>query len=185
MKGNGAKPQTIRKLLALGFSVLIFLLLAAGFVGWASIVNISDEVGTTFTHANEVTQQSARFSHVITQEVHAATSYLNDSDPVAEADFRRLGLEAHGLHRTFTSSRSDLAGEIANTVVVDSRLAEVENAFAIAHRLHDLGRRDEAQEQARQAGKLVEQLLIELQRVDKANNTAFVRASTRFTTPSR
>lgn len=177
MKSTAMQTQTIRRLLELGFSILIFLLLLAGFVGWASIVNISDEVGTTFTHANEVTQQSARFSHVITQEVQAATSYLNDGDPVAEADFRRLGLEAHGLHRTFTSSRSDLAGEVANTVVVDTRLAEVENAFAIAHRLRDLGRVEEAREQARQAGKLVEHLLIALQRVDRANNMAFMRAS--------
>ena len=176
MKG-AMGPQTIRRLLGLGFSILILLLLVAGFVGWVSIVNISSEVNTTFTHANAVTQQSARFSHVITQEVQSATSYLNDGDPVAEADFRRLGMEAHGLHRTFTSSRSDLAGEVANTVLVDSRLAEVENAFAVAHRLRDLGRTEEASTQARRASKLVEQLLQELQRVDRANNTAFVRAS--------
>jgi methyl-accepting chemotaxis protein len=164
-------------MLGIGFSVLILLLLQAGFVGWASISNLSDEVLATFRHANEVTQQSARFSHVITQEIQAATTYLSDRDPQAEADFRRLGIEAHGLHRTFTSRRSDLAGEVANTVVVDTRLAEVENAFAIAHRLADLGRDQEAREQAKAARRLVSQLLSELQRVDKTNNLAFVRAS--------
>lgn len=174
---DNSGPQTIRRLLGLGFSVLIFLLVVAGFVGWASIVTISDQVESTLTHANAVTQQSAKFSHVITREVQAATSYLNDGDPVAEAEFRRLGLEAHGLHRTFTSRRSDLAGEVANTVIVDNRLAEVENAFAVAHRLRDLGRAEEARQQARVAGKLVEQLLVDLQRVDQANNTAFLRAS--------
>jgi len=169
--------QTIRRMLALGFSVLIFLLIVAGFVGWASIANLSDEVVSTFRHANEVTQQSARFSHVITQEVQAASTYLSDADPAAEADFRRLGLEAHGLHRSFTSQRSDLAGEVANTVAVDSRLAEVENAFAIAHRLTDLGRTEESRAQARAARQQVAVLLDELQRVDRANNQAFVRAS--------
>ena len=178
MKGLEVNPtQTIRRMLGLGFSLMILLLIQAGFVGWASIANLSDEVGVTFRHANEVTQQSARFSHVITQEVQAATTYLSDRDPSAEADFRRLGLEAHGLHRTFTSRRSDLAGEVANTVVVDNRLAEVENAFAIAHRLSDLGRDDEARVQAQTARKLVGQLLVELQRVDKANNLSFIRAS--------
>ena len=171
------QPQTIRRMLGLGFGVLILLLLQAGFVGWASISNLSDEVGATFRHANEVTQQSARFAHVITQEVQAATTYLADRDPSAEADFRRLGLEAHSLHRTFTSRRADLAGEVANTVVVDNRLAEVENAFAVAHRLADLGRDQEAREQAKSARRLVSQLLVELQRVDRANNLAFVRAS--------
>jgi methyl-accepting chemotaxis protein len=171
------KTQTIRRMLGVGFGILILLLLQAGFVGWASISNLSDEVGNTFRHANEVTQQSARFSHVITQEVQAATTYLSDRDPSSEQEFRRLGMEAHGLHRTFTSRRSDLAGEVANTVVVDNRLAEVENAFAIAHRLADLGRDQEARNQARVAGRLVSQLLSDLQRVDKANNLAFIRAS--------
>jgi len=175
--GVVTETQSIRRLLGLGFSTLILLLLLAGYVGWVSIVNLSDDVGSTFLHANEVTQQSARFSHVITQEVQAATTYLADGDAASEADFRRLGLEAHGLHRTFTSRRSDLAGEIANTVAVDTRLAEVENAFAIAHRLRDLGRAEEAREQAGKARQLVQQLLVELQRVDKANNMAFVRAS--------
>jgi methyl-accepting chemotaxis protein len=171
------QTQTIRRMLGLGFSVLILLLLQAGFVGWASISNLSDEVGATFRHANEVTQQSARFSHVITQEVQAATTYLSDRDPSSATDFRRLGMEAHGLHRTFTSRRVDLAGEVANTVVVDNRLAEVENAFAIAHRLADLGREQEARAQAKVARHLVGQLLSELQRVDRQNNLAFIRAS--------
>jgi methyl-accepting chemotaxis protein len=172
-----AQSQTIRKLLALGFSVLIFLLLSAGFVGWVSIVTISDEVNATLHHANAVAQQSARFSHVITQEVQAGTSYLNDGNPIVEEEFRRLGMEAHSLHRTFTSTRSELAGEVANTVVVDNRLAEVENAFAVAHRLRDLGRAEESRAQAQKAGALVGELLLDLQRVDQANSAAFLRAS--------
>jgi methyl-accepting chemotaxis protein len=171
------QAQTIRRMLGLGFSILILLLLQAGFVGWASISNLSDEVNATFKHANEVTQQSALFSHVITQEIQAATTYLADGDQSSEKQFHALGLEAHGLHRTFSSRRSDIAGEVANTVAVDQRLAEVENAFAIAHRLADVGRTEESRAQAKVAGHLVEQLLVELERVDKANNLAFIRAS--------
>ncbi|HEX6575716.1 MAG TPA: hypothetical protein VF042_12180, partial [Gemmatimonadaceae bacterium] len=89
--------QTIRRMLGIGFGVMILLLIQAGFVGWASISNLSDEVGATFRHANEVTQQSARFSRVITQEVQAASTYLADRDAASQAEFRRLGLEAHGL----------------------------------------------------------------------------------------
>jgi methyl-accepting chemotaxis protein len=172
-----ANNQSIRRLLGVGFGMLIMLLILAGTVGWASISNLSAEVVRTFRHANEVTQQSSRFSSVITEEVQAATTYLTDGDPQSEADFQRLGLEAHGLHRTFTSQRSDLAGEVANTVVVDGKLAEVENAFAIAHRLSDLGRTEEARAQARKARTLVSSLLDELQTVDKANNLSFARAS--------
>ena len=174
---DSGKTQTIRRTLGLGFAIMILLLIQAGFVGWASISNLSDEVGSTFRHANDMTQQSARFSRVITQEVQAASTYLVDGDAQSETAFRNLGLEAHSLHRSFTSRRSDLAGEVANTVVVDARLAEVENAFAIAHRLADIGRQDESRAQARVARGLVNQLFIDLQRVDKSNNLAFVRAS--------
>ncbi len=144
-----APVQTIRRTLAIGFSILIVLLITAGGVGWVSMAGLSRDVVETFSHANEVTQQASVFSHVITREVQAAGTYLSDGDPSAEADFRRLGIEAHDLHRTFTAQRSDLAGEIANTVAVDSRLAEVENAYAIAHRLSDIGRTEEARLEAR------------------------------------
>ena len=171
------RSDSIRRVLGVGFGMLILLLLLAGFVGFASISNLSDEVVRTFRHANEVTQQSSRFSRVITEEVQAATTYVSEGDQAAEADFQRLGLEAHGLHRSFTSKRSDLAGEVANTVLVDNRLAELENAFAIAHRLRDLGRVDEARDQARVARTQVSSLLSELQRADAANNLAFSNAS--------
>lgn len=174
---DSAPVQTIRRMLTLGFAVLIMLLILAGVVGWGSISNLSDEVAATFRHANDVTQQSARFSQVITREVQAASAYLADGDPADEAEFRKLGLEAHRMHRSFTSQRSDLAGEIANTVAVDGRLAEVENTFALAHRLNDLGRTGESHAQARIARRQVGALLMELQRVDLANNQAFIRAS--------
>lgn len=171
------RSDSIRRVLAVGFGMLILLLVLAGFVGFVSISDLSDEVVHTFRHANDVTQQYSRFSRVITEEVQAATTYVSEGDPQAEADFQRLGLEAHGLHRTFTSERSNLAGEVANTVVVDNKLAEVENAFAVAHRLRDLGRVDEARDQARTARTQVSALLSELQRVDAANNLAFSNAS--------
>ncbi|HVF40217.1 MAG TPA: methyl-accepting chemotaxis protein [Gemmatimonadaceae bacterium] len=169
--------STIRRTLGIGFAAMILLLVGAGAVGWASIANLSNEVATTFNHANDVTQQSARFSHVITQQIQAATIYRTEGDQASQADFRRLGLEAHSLHRTFTSQRSELAGEVANTVAVDRRLADVENAYAIAHRLRDLGREDESRVQASKARALAATLMAELQRVDKANNLAFARAS--------
>ena len=49
--------------------MLILLLILAGFVGFASISNLSDEVVYTFRHANDITQQYSRFSRVITEEV--------------------------------------------------------------------------------------------------------------------
>jgi methyl-accepting chemotaxis protein len=176
-----AKPrigrQTIRRTLFAGFSLLVALIVVAGLFGWGTISGLSGDVSQTFTHANELTQQSSRFSHTIAQEIQAATSYLADRDPASERDFRRLGWEAHRMHRTFTSRRNDLPGEVTNTILVDARLAQVENTFAVAHRLADLGRTEAATRQARKARGEVVALLGELNRIDRANNRAFARAA--------
>lgn len=169
--------NSIKRTLATGFSFLVLLLIAAGVFGWATISGISREVSERFAHANELTRQSATFSHTITQEVQAATWYLGDHSQTAGADFRRLGWEAHRMHRSFTSRRSEVADEVTNTVTVDAKLAEVENAYTIAHRLSDLGRPDEAARQAKIAATLVSQLLGDLQKADNANNLAFARAA--------
>ena len=177
IKLPSAPANSIRRTLALGFAFLVLLLVAAGVFGWATISGISREVSERFAHANDLTRQAASFSHTITQEVQAATAYLGDHSQKSAAEFRRLGWEAHRMHRSFTTRRSELADEVTNTVAVDAKLAEVENAYTIAHRLSDLGRPDEAAAQAQIAAGLVSQLLNELQRVDNANNLAFARAA--------
>ncbi len=169
--------NSIRRTLALGFALLVFLLVGAGLFGWATIYGMSHDMSDRFAHANDLTHQSSSFSHTITQEVQAATSYLADHSAKSAADFRRLGWVAHRMHRSFTTSRSELADEVTNTVTVDAKLAEVENAYALAHRLSDLGRADEAGAQSQHAGVLVSQLLDQLQRADNANSLAFARAA--------
>lgn len=161
----------------MGFAILVLLLIAAGVFGWATISGMSREVSERFGHANDLTRQSSSFSNAVTQEVQAAASYLTTHSAKSEAEFRRLGSDAHRMHRTFTSRRNELADEVTNTVAVDSKLAQVENAYAIAHRLSDLGRADAAAAQVQKAAGLVSQLLDELQRVDRSNNLAFARAA--------
>jgi hypothetical protein len=161
-----------------GFALLVLLLVAAGLFGWATISGMSREVSDRFAHANELTRQSSTFSHTITEEVQAATSYLANRDAESEANFRKLGWEAHRMHRTISTRRSERAGEVTSTVAVDSKLAQVENAYAIAHRLADLGRLQEANAQAQNAVGMVGQLLDEVRRTDNANNVAFANAAT-------
>ncbi|HEY3258161.1 MAG TPA: methyl-accepting chemotaxis protein [Gemmatimonadaceae bacterium] len=173
----GIPANSIKRTLALGFALLVLLLVGAGVFGWATILGMSREVSERFAHANDLTRQSSTFSHTITEEVQAATSYLADRNPESEAQFGRLGWEAHRMHRSFTTRRSELADEVTNTVAVDSKLAEVENAYSVAHRLSDLGRPDAAALQAQKAATLVTQLLDELRRVDDSNNKAFANAA--------
>ena len=155
------KFQTIRQVLTVGFAFLILLLLGAGAVGWVSMAQMADRVTETLADAQQDAKQASDFSNVVTQEIQAANTYLSDQDAKSDGDFRRLGWEAHRLHRNFTS-RDVLAEQISRTVAIDTTLARVESSFALSHRLTDLGRLDEAHAEAQRARKMVPGLLEQL-----------------------
>jgi len=160
--------QTIRQVLTVGFSFLILLLISAGAVGWISMTRMADEVSQTLGEAQQDAKQASDFSNVVTQEVQAANTYLSDQDARSESDFRGLGWEAHRLHRSFSASPDALAEQIVRTVAIDTTLARVESAFALSHRLTDLGRLDEAHVEAQRARKLVPSLLEQLTGLEHA-----------------
>src|SRR2546423_9831261 len=153
------KFETIRQILTVGFSFLIMLLLGAGAVGWVSMTRMADQVTDTLAEAQQDAKLASDFSNVVTQEIQAANTYLSDQDAKSDAEFRRLGWEAHRLHRSFNTRRDILAEQIARTAAIDTTLARVEAAFALSHRLTDLGRLDEAHAQAQEARKMVPSLL--------------------------
>jgi len=154
--------QTIRQVLTVGFSFLIFLMLAAGAVGWLSMNRMADQVTNTLADAQQDAKQASDFSNVVTQEIQAANTYLSDQDAKSDGEFRRLGWEAHRLHRNFSARRDLLAEQITRQVAIDTTLARVEASFALSHRLTDLGRLDEAHAEAQRARKMVPSLLEQL-----------------------
>ena len=156
------KFHTIRQVLTVGFSFLILLLLGAGAVGWISMAQMANRVSETLADAQRDAKQASDFSNVVTQEIQAANTYLSDQDAKSDADFRRLGWEAHRLHRNFSTRRDLLGEQIARTVAIDTTLARVESSFALSHRLTDLGRLDEAHVEAQKARKMVPGLLEQL-----------------------
>ncbi|HXG71939.1 MAG TPA: hypothetical protein VNJ04_15125, partial [Gemmatimonadaceae bacterium] len=139
MNQNPIRFRTIRQALTVGFAFLITLLVGAGVLGWVSLASMADNVRTTLAEAQQDNHQASDFSNTITEEIQYANEYLTDRDPKAEVEFRRLGWEAHRLHRRFTSRRDQLAEQIARTVAIDTTLARAEASFALAHRLTDLG----------------------------------------------
>src|SRR3954468_24271608 len=154
--------QTIRQVLGVGFSFLILLMLGAGAVGWISMMRMADQVSDTLADAQADAKQASDFSNVVTQEIQAANTYLSDQDSKSDADFRRLGWEAHRLQRNFNSRRDAVPDQIIRTVAIDTTLARVETSFALSHRLTDLGRLDEAHVEAQKARKMVPGLLEQL-----------------------
>ncbi len=165
---NPMRFRTIRQVLAAGFSLLVFLLLTAGILGWISMSRMATEVATALGEAQHDAKQASDFSNAITQEIQAANTYLSDQDLKSESEFRRLGREAHRLHRNFGSRQLHLADQIARTVAIDTTLALVESSFALAHRLTDLGRLDEARTEAENARAMVTPLLEQVSGLERS-----------------
>src|SRR5213082_3742584 len=93
-------------------------MLAAGAVGWLSMNRMADQVTNTLADAQQDAKQASDFSNVVTQEIQAANTYLSDQDAKSDAEFRRLGWEAHRLHRNFNTRRDVLAEQIVRTVEI-------------------------------------------------------------------
>jgi methyl-accepting chemotaxis protein len=160
------KFQTIRQVLTVGFGFLIVLMLGAGAVGWVSMAQMADRVTETLANAQQDAKQASDFSNVVTQEIQAANTYLSDQDAKSDAEFRRLGWEAHRLHRNFGADGIVSADQTARTVAIDTTLARVESSFALSHRLTDLGRLDEAHVEAQKARRMVPGLLEQLTKLE-------------------
>jgi methyl-accepting chemotaxis protein len=165
---NPLRLNTIRQVLAAGFSLLVVLLLTAGILGWLSMSRMATEVATALGEAQYDAKQASDFSNTITREIQAANTYLSDQDLKSEAEFRRLGWEAHRLHRNFNSRQGQLTEQIARTFAIDTTLAHVETSFALAHRLTDLGRLDEARAEAENARAMVTPLLEQVSGLERS-----------------
>jgi len=129
---------------------------------------MATEVASALGDAQYDAKQASDFSNTITQEIQAANTYLSDQDLKSESEFRRLGREAHRLHRNFGSRQIQLADQIGRTVAIDTTLARVESSFALAHRLTDLGRLDEARNEAENARAMVTPLLEQVSGLERS-----------------
>ena len=168
---------TIRDTLLVGFAALVFFLVVAGTIGWMAVRagagDIADELQSVLATAH----QTSDYSNIITREIQAASGYLANGDSSSLREFRQLGHEAHGLQRQFGATQHATPVEVAAIAAVDNRLADFENAYALAHRLHDMGRVKDAQAQSEEARRIVAALLDDLAHFDAAK-TADVASTT-------
>ena len=176
--GIGAALGSIRGILLVGFWTIMALLAAAGFIGFSALRSMSREATRSFESVQEQSRLSAELSAAVAQELHAATTYLDARDSASLADFRSLGWDAHQAQRQMNARLGQTQQEIALTASIDERLSQVENHFARAHRLADLGRLDEARREARLARPLAAAMLDEIHQLGQIKATRVEELST-------
>jgi methyl-accepting chemotaxis protein len=157
--------RSIRQRLLTGFWVLVGLFVAAGLVARASMLTMSTLIGDTLSEVREDGQQATRLSASVSQELAAASRYLQARDSASQADFRHFASEAHRVQREMYLNKGQAEDELALIASVDATLSAVETHYAMAHRLADLGRRDESDRAANIARSMVDSLTRDLDRL--------------------
>jgi methyl-accepting chemotaxis protein len=169
--------RSIRQRLLAGFWLLVSLSVIAGLLSRASMITMSSVIGSTLATVQEDAQLASRLSASITQELAAAARYVQEHDSVSQTEFRRFGWDAHVVQRSMNKNRGQTPEELALVADIDAALSAVEIRYAMAHRLTDLGRREEATREAERARAMVIALLDDLDKLAQLKTRKVAAAS--------
>ncbi len=136
--------HSVRIRLTGGFGVLIALLVAATWLARSSMDFLSNAIGTTLAEVQADAHLSAQLSSSVVQALEAGHRYVETRDPRALRTFRAHGWSAHRVQRELNSRASQTPTEIALLADIDTKLSAIEVRYALAHRLVELGRTQEA-----------------------------------------
>ena len=167
---------SIRGRLLLGIGVLIVLLGVALWYARQALQEMSTGISATLAQVQEESRLSTALAATIAREIEAAAHYLDARDATAQETFRELGSNAHGLQREMNALPAQTAAEVALVASIDKTLSALENQYARAHRLSDLGRHAAARETAARARTTTGALLADISALGqlKAQKVALV-----------
>jgi methyl-accepting chemotaxis protein len=183
---------TIRRRLVIGFGALVALMCSAGIVAERGMTQMAGSIGTTLKGVQEDASQTARLSAEVARTLEAAANYVEQRDSASLAAFRRHGASTHQVQRAMNSrvrndgaesSRKD--AEVGVIASIDARFSAIEVAYALAHRLADLGRRAEALAEATRARALVTPLLADIEQLGKLRAAKVATVSSDLTSDAR
>jgi methyl-accepting chemotaxis protein len=188
LRGAAHQLESVRVRLTLGFGILIVLLVSATALARTSMDFLSDAIGHTLAEVQADAQLSTELSSSVVQALEAGHRYVETRDPDALQRFRTHGWNAHRVQRALNSRRSQTSNEVALLAHIDNQLSAIEVRYALAHRLVDLGRLDQAETSEQRGRADVTELLASIQRFGEVKaarvaiaTQALARAATRQT----
>ncbi len=157
--------NTIRSRLAMGFGVLVTLLVIAGFVGRGALSGMSTTVTETLAEVQTEAQLASTLSANVAKTIESGSRYLETRDSTAERAFRQFAWAAHDVQRQMNSLPNQSQAEVGIIAGIDSKLSAMEVSYTLAHRLADLGRSDESRQVATNARRSIDDLLTSIERL--------------------
>jgi len=181
------KLNTIRGRLWLGFGILVALLFVAGIVARTSFAGMSATITQTLVDVQAEAQLASQLSANAAQTIEAGSRYLETRDTTAENAFRKYGWAAHDIQRKMNDRPGQSATEVATVATIDANLSQMEDSYALAHRLADLGRMDDARAAAANARSSIDHLLANIDQLGtlKAQKVATARDALALETQRR
>jgi methyl-accepting chemotaxis protein len=157
-----AQFNSIRGRLWIGFGVLVAILLLAGFEARSALTGMSTEIVASLSEVEAEASLTSQVSADVAKTIEAASRYLDTRDSSAQSAFRAFGWAAHEVQRQMNSRPNQSASEVAALATIDGKLSEMEIHYALAHRLVDLGRADDARVAASDARRSIDELLADI-----------------------
>jgi methyl-accepting chemotaxis protein len=175
---GGLSLKSIRGRLWFGFGILVAMLVVAGIVARTSFAGISETITQSLAEVQEESQLASALSADVAKTIEAGSRYLDTRDSSAQDAFRKFGWASHDVQRKMNDRPGQSATEVATVATIDNKLSSIEVDYALAHRLIDLGRTDDARRAAARARRSVDDLLNSIDRLGKlkADQVAVARA---------
>jgi len=151
--------NTIRGRLWIGFGILVALLIVAGAVARRSFTAMAVTITESLTEVQAEARLASALSANATKTIEAGARYLETRDTAAQTAFRKFGWAAHAVQREMNDLPGQTASEVATVASIDNKLSAMEVDYAVAHRLVDLGRTEDARRVAAQARGPIDDML--------------------------
>ncbi len=168
---------TIRGRLWTGFGVLVALLILAGVIARGTLATMATAIESALLEVQTEARLSSQLTNDVAKTLEAGNRYLETRDSSAEVAFRLHGWDAHSVQRDMSNLPGRSADEIATVAAIDNDLSEMEVRYALAHRLADLDRPEEAHRAAAGAQSSIETLLGNIDKVGRLQTQKVASAS--------
>jgi hypothetical protein len=131
---------TLRGRLALGAAVLLALIGAATWIGYATVETLAEITTERFDALRESTRIGASLEGLIASEIELGQRYLTTGDPAVETRFTAVGRQADELRSDYKELPDLTPAERQQILAIAALHAEVVVRNAIAHDVYDIGR---------------------------------------------
>jgi methyl-accepting chemotaxis protein len=156
---------TLRGRLVGASVVLVALIIAATWIGWATVNRMTEEVRTRLEQLNDATVLAASTERHVLEQMAAADAYLETPDRETAAAFVGKGRDAHRMWRGYRDLTGLSSTELTQIAAAEALHSRMEVEYALAHALLDTGREEEARVRIAAVGAQGRQLQAEIRKL--------------------